>query len=226
MSAPLDYQVRQYLAYFIHTSREDIYNLEWIAKEGEKQYKQRLAEGHDGPQVMTTYSPDHTNFYTRGNTQPSRCTIPLAMTVLSSMSVMGTLLNEKGYNDDFSSAIKVFFDYANVTVTGTERDLLRACFRNGMMHTFLPQGANIGVMYDSSLDSNKDLFLADGGSVVLNVNRLTRILDGVFYQVMTDNDIHVAVKSNLAVMATQEDKATGNIIRKYKIERVKNRLNP
>ncbi len=81
-------------------------------------------------------------------------------------------------------------------------------------------------MYDSSLDNNQDLFLADGGSVVLNVNRLTRILDGVFYRVMTDNDIHVAVKSNLAAMAAQEDKATGNIIRKYKIERVKNRLNP
>jgi hypothetical protein len=70
---------------------------------------------------MTTYSPNHTNYYAKSNTpQPSRSTIPLAMTVLSSMSVMGTLLNEKGYNDDFNSAIKIFFEYAKVTVTGTE----------------------------------------------------------------------------------------------------------
>lgn len=208
--------VREYLSFFIETVQNDIVQLIGIAKQGEKDYKDGLAKGlYDRSKLLTTLNPETTVFYTFGS-QPSRCTIPLAMTCISSMETLGSLLDSTGYKRNFQNSIQCFFNYASVSITNDELDLLRAIYRNGMMHGFFPKGQKTGITYDSSLNSKLELFYKDGDYVILNVNRLCEITLDVFSKVFTDDTIHVIIDANLTTFIFNNDTETQVLINRVK----------
>ncbi|GET31528.1 hypothetical protein PbJCM13498_03910 [Prolixibacter bellariivorans] len=203
----INHEVRQYLAFFIETVQKDISNLLLIASNGENEYLEGVRNGlYDRNQLKTTLNPDTTIFYTYGE-QPSRCSIPLAMTCLSSIEILGSLINPTGYRRDFYNSAKLFFDYASTPISDNELKLLRSIYRNGLMHGFFPKGQKIGITYDSSLDSRTELFYIESDHVILNVNRLCSITQDVFTKIFTDNLVHTAIDKNLTdfIVINDED---------------------
>ncbi len=212
----IKHQVRAYLSFFIETAEKDISNLIKIAKQGEQEYKEGLESGrYDRSKLMTTLSPDTTTFYTFGS-QPSRCTIPLAMACLSSNEIIGSLIKNTGYTRNFQNSANCFFIYAGHTINTAELNLLRAIYRNGMMHGFFPKGQKIGITFDSSLESKLKLFYVEDNHIILNVNRLCAITLNGFSKLFTDDIIHATIDSNLTQFITLNGTETQSIITAFK----------
>ncbi len=212
----INYQVRKYLAFFIETVKKDISNLLIIADNGEKEYHEGVKNGlYDRDLLRTTLNPDTTVFFTYGE-QPSRCSIPLAMTCLSSIEILGSLLDPNGYKRDFKNSAKQFFDYALKPLSDNELKLLRSIYRNGLMHGFFPKGQKIGITYDSSLNSRAELFYIEKDHVILNVNRLCSITNDVFTKIFTDNSVHTTIENNLTDFIIKNDEDTKAEISIYK----------
>ena len=211
-----NYQVRQYLSFFIDTVQKDISNLLLIANKGEQEYNEGVRNGlYDRARLRTTLNPDTTVFYTFGE-QPSRCSIPLAMMCLSSIEVLGSLIDLTGYKRDFYNSAKLFFAYALKPLSDNELKLLRSIYRNGLMHGFFPKGQKIGITYDSSLNSLTVLFYIESGHVILNVNRLCSITKDVFTKIFTDNSVHTTIDTNLTDFIVQNDEGTKTEISIFK----------
>jgi len=181
-----------------------------IANNGEHEYLEGVRNGlYDRDQLRTTLNPDTTVFYTFGE-QPSRCSIPLAMTCLSSIEILGSLLDTHGYKRDFYNSTKLFFEYALNPLVDNEIKLLRSIYRNGLMHGFFPKGQKIGITFDSSLNSRTELFYIESDHVILNVNRLCYITQEVFTKIFTDDSVHTTIEGNLTdfVVINDEDTKT------------------
>lgn len=211
-----NHQVRQYLSFFIETVQKDISNLLVIAHNGEQEYLEGVRNGlYDRAQLRTTLNPDTTAFYTFGE-QPSRCSIPLAMTCLSSIEVLGSLIDPTGYKRDFYNSTKLFFDYALKPLSDNELKLLRSIYRNGLMHGFFPKGQKIGITYDSSLNSRTVLFYIESDHVILNVNRLCSITQDVFTKIFTDDSVHTTIDINLTDFIVKNEEGTKTEISIFK----------
>jgi hypothetical protein len=212
----INHQVRQYLSFFIDTVQKDISNLLVIAKNGEQEYLEGVRSGlYDRAQLRTTLNPDTTVFYTFGE-QPSRCSIPLSMTCLSCIEVLGSLLDPTGYKRDFYNSTKLFFDYALKPLSDNEIKLLRSFYRNGLMHGFFPKGQKIGITYDSSLNSRTVLLYIESDHVILNVNRLCSITQDVFTKIFTDDSVHTIIDNNLTDFIVKNDEGTKTEISIFK----------
>ncbi len=213
----IHHQVRQYLAFFIETVQKDISNLLVIANNGEKEYFEGVKNGlYDSAQLRTTLNPDTTVFYTFEE-QPSRCTIPLAMTCLSSIESLGSLLDPTGYNRNFYKSAKLFFDYALKPLSDNELKLLQSIYRNGLMHGFFPKGQQIGITYDSSLNFRTELFYIESDHIILNVNRLCSITQDVFTKIFTDNSVHTTIDINLTDFIVKNEEDTKKEISIFKL---------
>lgn len=212
----VNHEIRSYLAFFVATVQNDIDNLIYIASKGEAEYNQGLESGlFDRGRLRTTLNPDTIIFYTYGE-QPSRCSVPLAMTCLSCIEILGSLINASGYKRDFKKSAKCFFDYAAAPLNENELMLLRSIYRNGMMHGFFPKGQKIGITYDSSLNSLTNLFYLENDHVLLNVNRLCTITQFVLAKVFSDNDIHTTISTNLTDFVVINDENTKAEIENFK----------
>ena len=212
----INQDVRRYLAFFIETVQKDISSLLVVANNGEKEYLEGVRNGlYDRNQLITTLNPETTVFHTYEE-QPSRCSIPLAITCLSSIETLGSLINPKGYRRDFYCSAKLFFDYASYPISDNELKLLRSIYRNGLMHGFFPKGQKIGITYDSSLDSQSKLFYLESDHVILNVNRLCSITQDVFIKIYTDDPVHVAIANNLTDFIVNNDEDTKKEISIFK----------
>lgn len=124
-------------------------------------------------EVLSTIKPDPKNGL-RG------CSIPTAMTVISSMDLLGLLLNEKGKANDSRANITFFIQYKDFRFfPGYGDSEIEKIFnyRHGMMHHFFPKfkGFFAGICKD---DSSPNLFVynaIDGKQEEsLNVSILSR----------------------------------------------------
>lgn len=208
--------VSSYLSFLKVTVEKDIEKLKIIAKEGEDEYINNLPSPHIfGPdEIPTTILPPLTHFE-HAFEQPSRCTIPLAMTCLSIVELLGNLI-PTSYTGTFQNGAKQFFSYAGVIVSTEERELLRAIIRNGLMHKFFPNDCKIGITYDSSLEDRTELFVENNDRVILNVNYLSKIVLDVLKKVHSDTAIHQNIESNLQTVASQELQNFQTIIANFK----------
>lgn len=75
----------------------------------------------------------------------------MVMTLISTIQFFGILLNSTGaYSDNFDKKIKAFLDYGAHDLHTTEEELLRAVYRNGVMHSFFPKGNNVEIEFNST----------------------------------------------------------------------------
>lgn len=88
------------------------------------------------------------------------CTIPTAMVIISSMELLGFLLNKSGKTGESGKNISFFINYENLFPTYYNADATdKICnYRQGMMHHFFPKfkGNFSGICKDSS---NTNLFI-------------------------------------------------------------------
>jgi len=205
-----------FLSYLQKTSLLDIERLKLIANEGEEEYINNLPPLHSlGPdEIPTTQRPPLSHFE-HAITQPSRCTIPLAMMCLSIVEFLGNLVSPS-CNLTFQNGAKYFFCYADENISNEERELLRDIFRNGVMHSFFPKGIEIGITYDSSLENRRELFIPFDNKIILNVNFLSHIVIHVLNKILIDTSIHEDVGSNLQKISDQEFQNMRKIIDNYK----------
>lgn len=204
-----------YLSYLQETSLLDIERLKLVANEGEEEYINNLPSLHNfsPDEIPTTQRPPLSHFE-HAITQPSRCTIPLAMTCLSIVDFLGNLVSPS-CNLKFQNGAKYFFCYADENISNEERELLREVYRNGIMHSFFPKGIEIGITYDSSLETKKELFIPVGNKIILNVNFLSNIVIHVLNKIFVDTSIHEVVSSNLQKISVQEFQNMRGIIDNY-----------
>jgi len=205
-----------YLRYLQQVSIRDLEKLESIALEAEEEYILSLPSPHNfGPdEIPTTQRPPLTHFETT-LIQPSRCTIPLAMTCLSIIEFLGNIVSPS-CNLNFQNGAKHFFLYTGDNVPNKERELLREIYRNGIMHSFFPKGIEIGITYDSSLKSVDKLFIIYQSKIILNVNYLCSKVIFALNKIVTDTAIHPTVNVNLGKVSEQEFQNVTNVIEDFK----------
>ena len=143
------------------------------------------------PPIITTTMmplPNHTNTggtITLPNPKYARCAIPIAMTLTSSLELMGCLLHDVNIwpkYGRFRDAANTFFEYAEVE---TNVVLFRDIYRNGYMHIFFPQGNKVAINFDSSFKDESLLFKYEN-KLELNVYKLNEIVRGVFRKIIND----------------------------------------
>lgn len=205
-----------YLSYLQKNSLLDIEKLKLVAYEGEQEYINTLPPLHNfGPdEIPTTQRPPLSHFE-HAITQPSRCTIPLAMICLSIIEFLGNLVSPT-CNLTFQNGAKYFFCYADENISNEERELLRDIFRNGIMHSFFPKSIEIGITFDSSIENRMELFIPFDNKIILNVNFLSNIVIKVLNKITVDTSIHEVVDSNLQKISDQEYQNMRRIIDNYK----------
>lgn len=208
--------VTSYLSILKETSLKDIESLKSIASEAEEEYNRNLQPLHNfGPdEIPTTQRPLLTHFE-HATVQPSRCTVPLAMTCLSIVEFLGNIVSPS-CNLTFQNGAKYFFSYADENISNEERELLREVFRNGIMHSFFPKGTEIGITYDSTLESRRELFITYQNKIILNVNFLSNKVIYVLQKILTDTEIHPTIGANLENISTKELQNIQQAIDNYK----------
>ncbi len=106
------------------------------------------------------------------------CTIPTAMTIISSMDLLGLLLNEDGKANDSSGNISYLIKFENQMLFPeyNDEDIEKIWnYRHGMMHHFFPKfkGNFAGICKN---DDSQDLFVSNpiDGNESLNVSKLLK----------------------------------------------------
>ncbi|GAB4007147.1 hypothetical protein GCM10028808_10470 [Spirosoma migulaei] len=174
------------------------------------------------PSMPSVAQPTNADlFHNRHEPEFARCTVPLAMVLTSAVEFFGALLHTSDLwnnGNKFDTAIKKFFAYANVTpaLTQNQVDLFRAIYRNGFMHGFFPQGAEVAINYDSSFEVNPNLFFKDKGDVVLNVNKLRQVVDAVFAKIINDTSVHQNISDRLTEYNTYVEGKTRALVDEFK----------
>ncbi len=208
----INYKVRAYLSQFIVIIEKDLLALTAVAHAAEVQYKKELAEGaYEPKELMTTLTPNTTDFF-YSDPYPTRCTIPIAMVCLSAIESLGSLLNADGYERDFQNSARTFFEYASNPQSENILNLLRAVFRNGMMHGFFPKGEKVGITYDSSLGEVLSLVYKENDHLIINVNRLVAILKSVFSKILADDSVHAVIEQNIDIFLRKNNSETATYI--------------
>lgn len=204
-------EIKRVLAYYIQVViKGDLEKLRNIALESEQIEKAKTLPKPPSPTpsienppapplvtassvITTTQPPPGPESFNSSDPRTARCTIPMAMTLISSIELLGAILKDP-YEFSFKKSIDNFFTYAGVPLSTIEIEMLRSAFRNGMMHGFFPQGQEIAINYDLSMNDSQ-IFVVNDDRVILNVKALSVIASATVYRMFTDTSIHATMQS-------------------------------
>lgn len=212
----MDISQSSYLSFLRETVEKDIEKLKKIAKEGEEEYYKKLPPPHSfaPDEIPTTLLPPPTHFEHTFE-QPSRCTIPLAMVCLSTIELLGNLLT-RSEAKGFQKGAKEFFEYAGISTTNPQRELLREIYRNGLMHSFFPKMEEFGVSYDSSLERKRELFIENKNRLILNVNFLSNTVLYVLNKLAEDKAKQKDIENRFIAIPDEEIQNLQKVVTNYK----------
>lgn len=201
----------------------DLEKLIQIGKASEKELARRVLNAQMATPSITT-STSSSTATTTVNIQRSsydfdsslaRCAVPMAMTLISTIQFFGMLLNSTGaYSDNFDKNVKTFLDYGTHDLHPTEKELLRAVYRNGMMHSFFPKGNNVEIEFNST--SERILFVKKGSIISMNVMALYDIVLAVFMKIESDITNHGLLKLNFDLWEAEDNVNLTRVIDQYK----------
>jgi hypothetical protein len=164
--------------------------------------------------ITTTLPPPGPENFFQFDPEVARCTIPMAMTLISSIELLGAILKNP-YEFNFEKSIENFFVYAGVPFSAIENKMLRSAFRNGMMHGFFPQGEEVAISYDSALNDSQ-IFVVNNDNVILNVKALSVIFSNTAYKMFNDFSIHSTMQISFDQWYSRNKGSAGNEIQLFK----------
>lgn len=132
--------------------------------------------------------------------EAAKCAVPMAMALIAAAEFTGAMLSQPNIwadNNKFDRAIRKFFGYAGFPLDNTEYDVLRQSFRNGMAHNFMMQGKDVSIDYQQRFESINRLLFTEYGQVVLNVNKLQKIVFDVFKKLRADTSVYATVATSV-----------------------------
>ncbi|MEO6285478.1 MAG: hypothetical protein ABIN80_09980 [Dyadobacter sp.] len=205
----------------------DLDKLIQIGRASEKEVERRKLNARMSTQSITTDSSTTTTsstLTTTVNIQRSyydfdstlaRCAIPMAVTLISTAQFFGILLNSTGtYSENFDKNVKDFFDYGALSLHTTEKELLRAVYRNGMMHSFFPKGNNVEIEFDSSAE--RSLFKKKGAIVSMNVVALHDVVKSIFEKIESNVANFELLKVNFNLWEAVDKENLSRVVEQFK----------
>lgn len=206
--------VKRFLQNYINVVQWDLNKMVKIAEDAELQQKRSIVENSSGLTVPTpTPAPTPSafsavseadygskQFFESHKEEYARCAIPIVMTLTSSIEFLGALIHENNlwekphFEQKFKLAVSRFFEYAGHPLTKSQKNIYRAIYRNGLMHSFLPQGLGIAINYDSRFLKyplffhNKEIDCIELNGIVLQ-----KLVEPTFQKLIEDTNIHCTI---------------------------------
>lgn len=193
--------VYKYLIYLEHYLTGDLKLFKDLAEQAEVKERAHEAEIASTDSVgtssstlttQTTLSPASFAF-NYGNPIISRATIPFTLTLFSTADILGYLT---GSGIDFKNTtanLESFFYHPSVGLSSAEFKVLHAVYRNGLPHVYFPK-LDAELSYRSTNDPNK-LFMKIGDRLILNVNKLEKIVTKRLREIIRDTSLYSAMES-------------------------------
>lgn len=206
--------VKRFLQNYINVVQWDLNKMVKIAEDAELQQKRSIIENSSGLTVPTpTPAPTPSafsiaseidygskQFFESHTEEYARCAIPIVMTLTSSIEFLGALIHENNlwekthFGQKFKFAVSKFFEYTGHPLSENQIEIYRAIYRNGLMHSFLPQGLGIAINYDSRFLKyplffyNKEIDCIELNGIVLQ-----KLVELAFQKLIEDTDIHCTI---------------------------------
>lgn len=205
--------IRTVLDYYTKVVFEgDIVKIINIAKaakalELENEAKDRLNQKMATPNIHPSNTThDVMNKYLDFDSSTSRCAVPLAMVLFSTINFFGHIFQKfVGTNaPDFPKLLMAFMKKSDVELHHTERTLLSSTYRNGIMHGFFPRGSNILIELDPD-DESKTCFIKKGSEITLSVMALYNIVKPVIYAAKSNHAEYPTMQLNLEHWANNSE---------------------
>ncbi|GAB4035054.1 hypothetical protein [Spirosoma gilvum] len=165
------------------------------------------------PLVGNTFLEQHTP-------SAAKCAVPMAMSLMATAEFLGALLDDPAVwraRNKFDCAIEEFFKYAAFQIVDEEKALLRQSFRNGMAHNFMMQGVDVAIDFQSRFNNINYLFFVENSQVILNVNKLQKIVYDVMDRLPNDQSKYTIIEDSLREYETgQIAQKTAQIVNDFK----------
>ncbi len=209
-----DTEVYRYLIYLQKYLLGDLELFHEIAKDAEKKEKAlseqaensgclRVFTGGTNPSttntVITTTQYPYSFEFIFGAPVISRSTVPNSAALFAIIDLLGFLTRTGNDYGSTSENFTTFFSHSSTTLPEYQLPVLINVYRHGIAHNYLPK-LNVLVSYHSSNPDDKLFFKDNGGRLVLNVNRMERLVVDRLDEIIRDNSLYTNMDNQLGKM--------------------------
>lgn len=169
--------------------------------------------------IQTTIYPkdvaNNNSFLTAEGQNHFRLTIPITLSLFSTIDCIGNLLsNKKSTDKDNSSCLNSFLENSTIKLTEDEKILLIKVYRNGLSHVYFPK-LSLGISYHSSNPIEKLFFKDEKGDLILNVNRFEEIVVETFKSIIENESLYAKMENRYQILISEYKKDHENVIKNF-----------
>lgn len=150
------------------------------------------------------------------NKNAFRLTIPIALSLFSTIDCVGNLLSQVDtpIDNDLKSCLSYFIANSTIKLTEEEKILLIDVFRNGLSHVYFPK-LSLGISYHNSNPAEKLFFKRNNGILILNVNRLEFIVVDTFKKIKENDNLYSHMENRYQKLKSKYKVQYDEIITKF-----------
>lgn len=169
----------------------------------------------------TRYPTDISNIQSNmfiGNKNDFRLTIPITLSLFSTIDCVGNLLSNtnKSIDTDNLSCLNSFLENSTIKLTEDEKILLIKVYRNGLSHVYFPK-LSLGVSFHSKNPFDKLFFKDMKGILILNVNRLEFIVVDTFKKIKENINLYSKMESRYQNLISEYKNQNNDLILNFLI---------
>ena len=196
MSSYQQTAVYKYLESLEHYLIGDIGVIRNICKEAES-HEETNNLGHRIA-ISGVFLPlSHSSVETSKSTPFFRLTIPITLTLFSTLDYVGYLVGDNHNPLATNTNFLEFFKFAQkigINVSADESEILNKVFRQGLTHVYFPK-LSVGISYHSGNPAGKLYFKETNNCLILNLNRLEEIVLSVLRYVLMESALFISMET-------------------------------
>lgn len=150
------------------------------------------------------------------NKNDFRLTIPIALSLFSTIDCVGNLLSQVDtpIDYDLKSCLSYYIANSTIKLTDEEKILLIDVFRNGLSHVYFPK-LSLGISYHNSNPAEKLFFKDNSGILILNVNRLEFIVVDTFKKIKENANLYTHMENRYQRLKSKYKVQYDDLIKKF-----------
>ena len=145
-----------------------------------------------------------------------RLTIPITLTLFATVDCIGYLSGANSDPQKTNENFKEFFKQSNIPVTEPETVFLNQVFRQGLTHVYFPK-LGLGISYHSTNPFEKLFFKDHNGNLILNVNRLEKIIIETFKSIKQCESLYPKMETRYQSLKSEYQTKHGSAIANYPV---------
>ncbi|WP_194976708.1 hypothetical protein [Aquiflexum lacus] len=181
-------EVYNYLVYLKKYLFGDLELFRGLARNAEAE-ELRIRETSIETHVIPTTQSPNSFLFTFGTPLISRCTIPHASVLFSTIDILGFLIRTEPNYKRTTKNFKNFFESLSPPITENELSVLIEVYRHGITHSYFPK-LGLEISYHSTNPTERIIFKNELGDLVLNINVLETIVTERLSELINKSELY------------------------------------